>query len=82
MKNTLSWIWFNVQGKLFPHLEENIIKEPLTDKLKQLVAILEVIRIEDFIFTPTYYHGQPPKYRKAIARAFIAKTVYNFSISK
>ena len=26
MKNTLSWICFNVQGKLFPNLEDNIIK--------------------------------------------------------
>jgi hypothetical protein len=82
MESKLSWIWFNVQGKLFPHLEENIIEEPLTDKLKSLVAILARIRIEDFIFIVSYYHGQSPKYRKAIARAFIAKAVYNFPTTR
>jgi len=75
-------MWFNIQGKLFPHLEENVIEEPLTAKLKTLVAILEVIRIEDFIFIVFYCHGQSPKYRKAIARAFIAKAVYNFPTTR
>jgi hypothetical protein len=82
MESRLSQIWFNVQGKLFPHLEENIIEEPLTEKMKTLVATLELVRIENFIFTPTYYHGQPPKDRKKIARAFIAKVVYNFGVTR
>lgn len=82
MESKLSCMWFNIQGKLFPYLEEKIIKEPLTNKMKTAVAILEVVRIENFIFTPKYYHGQPPKYRKKIARAFVIKAVYNFPTTR
>ena len=32
MNSKLTGLWFNIQGKLFPHLEENVIEEPLTDK--------------------------------------------------
>jgi hypothetical protein len=34
VKSKLSWMWFNIQGKLFPHLEENVIEEPWTDENK------------------------------------------------
>ena len=37
-------IWGTIQGYLFPYLEEEL--GPLTDKLKQLVSILEMARIE------------------------------------
>ncbi len=81
MREKLSRIWFNVQGKLFPYPEKTI-EEPLTEKLKQLVAILELIRIEDFIRVPSYQHGQSLRYRKNIARAFVAKAVYNMSTAR
>jgi hypothetical protein len=35
-----------MQGVLFPYLEKEI-EEPLTEKLKQVVTTLELIRIED-----------------------------------
>ena len=35
----LSQIWFNIQGILFPFIEKEI-EEPLTEKLKQLIATL------------------------------------------
>jgi hypothetical protein len=76
MREKLSRIWFNVQGKLFPFLEDTV-EEPLTEKLKQLVGILELIRIEDFVRVPAYQHGRTPEYRKNIARAFMAKAVHN-----
>jgi len=50
----LSQIWFNIQGFLFPFIEKEI-EEPLTEKLKQLVATLELIRIEDFVHIPEYW---------------------------
>jgi len=77
----LSQIWFEIQGILFPFLEKEI-EEPLTEKLKQLVSTLELIRIEDFIHTPHYWHGQFPKYRTQIARSFVAKAVYNMSTTR
>jgi len=49
----VSQIWFNIQGFLFPFIEKEI-EEPLTKKLKQLVATLELIRIEDFVHIPDY----------------------------
>lgn len=64
----VSQIWFNIQGFLFPFIEKEI-EQPLTEKLKQLVATLELIRIEDFVHIPDYWHGQSPKNRKQIARS-------------
>jgi len=77
----LSQIWFNIQGFLFPFIEKEI-QEPLTEKLKQLVASLELIRIEDFVHIPEYWHGQSPKNRKQIARSFVAKAVYNMATTR
>lgn len=76
LTNTLSQYWSRIQGTLFPWLEEEL--DPLTEKQQQLVAILELVRIEEFL--PCYYgrEGRPPKTRPAIPRSFIAKMVYNF----
>lgn len=77
----LSQIWFEVQEILFPFIEKEI-EEPMTEKLKQLVTTLELIRIEDMVKVPEYWHGQSPKERKQIARAFIAKAVYNMNTTR
>lgn len=74
-------IWFRIQRVLFPLVEKEI-EEPLTEKLKQLVRILELVRIEDFVHRPNYRHGQSPKERKQIARAFVAKAVYNMTTTR
>ena len=75
----LSSIWCRIQRTLFPFLEEEL--GPLTEKQRKLVSILEIIRIEDSIIY-TYRTGRPPSDRKAIARAFIAKAVYNVSTTR
>ena len=75
----LSSIWERIQSNLFPFLEEEL--GPMTDKQQKLVSILEIIRIEDSI-TYTYKIGRPPADRKAIARAFVAKAVYNSSTTR
>ncbi len=77
----LSRIWFQIQGVLFPHLEKEI-EEPLTEKMRQLIRTLELIRIEEFIYVPEYRHGQSPRHRVQIARAFVAKAVYNMEINR
>jgi len=77
----LSQIWFEVQRVLFPFMEQQI-DEPLTDKLKQLITILELVRIEELVKVPEYWQGQSPKNRKQIARAFIAKAVYNMNTTR
>ncbi len=40
------------------------------------------MRTEEHVFIPSYWHGQPPKNRKEVARSFVAKTVYNLSLTR
>lgn len=77
LTQSLSQYWGKIQGSLFPTLEKEL--DPLTEKQQQLIAILELVRIEQFI--PDYFgcEGRPLKTRKAIARSFVAKMVYNIS---
>ena len=75
MLQNLSRFWERIQGNLFPWLEEEL--PPLTKKQQQLVATLEIIQIEHFIPTNFAARGRPQKNRAALARAFIAKAVYN-----
>lgn len=77
----LSQIWFEIQEVLFPFIEKQA-KEPLTEKLKHLVTTLELIRIEDMVRVPEYWQGQSPRNRKQIARAFVAKAVYNMDTTR
>lgn len=70
---TLSQYWNTIQGSLFPWLKEEL--ENLTKNHMKLIAILEILRIEKFI--PRSWFGRPLKSRTAIARAFVAKSVYN-----
>ena len=77
----LSQIWFEVQQVLFPFMEQQV-DEPLTDKQKQLITTLELVKIEDIVKVPEYWKGQSPKNRKQIARAFIAKAVYNMNTTR
>lgn len=80
MFDTLSRFWDRIQGSLFPELEEEL--SPLTEKQQQLVATLEVIRIEQFLSCFKGGVGRPQKDRAAIARAFVAKAVYNMPTTR
>ena len=76
MKN-LSHHWMRIQATLFPWLKEEL--GPLSEKQQQLITALEFARIEDFV--RNYYGcvGAPAADRHALARAFVAKAVYNIS---
>lgn len=76
-------IWGRIQGSLFPHLEA-ALDAPLTAHQRQLVAILEVVRIEECVPADSRPHkvGRKPKDRVAIARAFVAKAVYNLPFTE
>jgi len=80
MYSTLSRFWERIQGSLFPDLEEELL--PLTEKQQQLIATLEVIRIEQFLPCFRGCVGRPQKDRAALARAFVAKTVYNMPTTR
>ncbi len=79
LRQTLSQFWNKVYGFLFPIIEEEIGE--LTSRQRQLIGILEMIRIEDFVKTAAGA-GRPPEDRKAIARAFVAKAVYNLDSTR
>jgi hypothetical protein len=69
-----------LQGALFPTLQEEL--GPLTEKHRQLVAVLGMIRIEGSIAGSAGGVGRPAKDRRAMARAFVAKAVYNMSTTR
>jgi Transposase DDE domain/Transposase domain (DUF772) len=73
LRDLLSNTWSHIQGVLFPMLRDEV--GPLTDKLKQLVVVLDVARIEAFVPMWPPLPGRPPADRQAIARAFVAKAV-------
>ena len=78
--HTIAGIWNRIQDTLFPHLWAHL-PEPLTAREQQLAAILEIVRIEEFVGLPNW-RGRPPADRKALARAFVAKAVYNLPTTK
>lgn len=72
----LSQIWMRIQGTLLPFLRDEL--DPITEKQEKLIAILEMVRIEDFIkIFPSV--GRPKDDRQALARAFLAKAHYNMT---
>jgi len=77
LKETVSWLMGTLQRHLFPRLEE-CWERPLTDKEQQLVSILELVQIEQFIGQPSPKRsGRKLLERRAMARAFVGKAVYN-----
>jgi hypothetical protein len=69
-----------LQGALFPALQEEL--GPLTEKHEKLVAVLSMIRIEALIAGWSGGVGRPAKDRRSMARAFLAKAVYNMSTTR
>jgi hypothetical protein len=68
--------WSRVQRSLLPELEECLGE--LTERHRKLVLVLEMVRVEEHVF-PAHLQwlGRKRKDRKALARAFVAKAVYN-----
>jgi hypothetical protein len=58
-------------------LEEQL--GPLTGKHRQLVTVLGLIEIESAVSSGSGGVGRPAKHRRAIARSFVAKAIYNMS---
>lgn len=75
MTSNLSRHWHTIQSTLFPILEEEL--SPLSKTHERLIAILEFVRVEQFIHSYRGLVGAPACDRAAIARAFIAKKICN-----
>lgn len=72
-RTTLSSLWTNIQQQLFPMIEFHVGELP--SNYKKLIALLEIIRIEDAFPCTRFNRGRPGRDKKFIARAFIAKSV-------
>lgn len=68
----------NFEKTLFPALQEQL--GVLSSKEEKLMRILELAQIE--LYVSEVKITNPPKYRKEIARAFIAKSVYNLQTTR
>ena len=80
--DSLADYWNLFQAPLFTRIE-SALGEPLSDKLKQLIRVLDIIRVEKHIPSRfSQWMGRSRKDRRAIARAFITKAVYDLSTTK
>jgi transposase len=81
--STLSKMWLkiiNLENTLFPELKESLKIDEFTPKESKLIKILDFAEIERYItITST---TNTPKDREQIARAFIAKSVYNIQTTR
>ena len=77
LRQTLSSCWSNIQHDLFPWLEERV--GALGAVHQDLVKVLEMARVEAFVRHCHGAVGRPPAERAALARAFVAKAVFNLA---
>ena len=77
---SLCSIWHHFQGHLFPWFQEEL--PDLTQKQQQLIEVLEMAQLETHLPYIGRVTGRPLKNRESIARAFMAKAVYNMSTTE
>ena len=70
----------NIEHSLFPQLVESLRLEALSKKEQKLIKILDFAQIEKNITVVSITNT--PKDREEIARAFIAKSVYNLQTTR
>ena len=83
ISSSLSKMWvkiLNLENSLFPALKEELRLEELSDKESKLIRILDFAKIEENIIVVSITNT--PKDREEIARAFIAKSVYNLQTTR
>ena len=83
ISSNLSKMWtkvLNLENSLFPELKESLRIEEFSRKESKLVNILDFAEIEKFVITTSL--TKPPQDREQMARAFVAKSVYNFQTTR
>lgn len=75
--STLLSLWNNIQQQLFPWLEEEL--DPLTNKQREFIQIVTLLDLPRHMKGYQWSGlGRKKKNRLSIAKAFVAKAVYNF----
>ncbi|MCY4345185.1 MAG: transposase, partial [Aestuariivita sp.] len=69
-----------MQGELFPNLTQDL--GPPTAKHQRFVTVLDLKPVEGFIQTHSSGRGRPLEDRRALARSFIAKAVWNLPTTR
>jgi len=75
--STLSHIFNSIQDTLFPWLEEAL--DPLSEKEQKFVEVISLMNLETHM--KAYRRkgkGRKRKNRIGMAKAFVAKAIYNF----
>jgi len=83
LSSNLSKMWnkiLNLEKSLFPALKEELQLKEFSQKEQKLIKILDFAEIEKNITVVTITNT--PKDREEIARAFIAKSVYNLQTTR
>jgi transposase len=83
LSTNLSKMWnkiLNLETSLFPALKEELRLEELSSKESKLIKILDFAEIEKSITVVKVTNT--PKDREELARAFIAKSVYNLQTTR
>ena len=80
LRDSLSSYWAAIQGELFPLLDDCL--GPLTDRHRDVVTVLEFVRLESFLPHWSGLPGRPLSERVALARAFVAKAVLNLPTTR
>ncbi len=77
---TISGLWNRFQGELFPDLAEEV--GPLLERHQRFVTVLDLVRVERFAGQAWGSPGRPREDRCALARAFIAKAVWDLPTTR
>ena len=81
LKETLSGYWLHIQEELLPWLNDTPCG-PLNEHHEQLSSVLGMARIEAFLPGWPGLPGRPLSERSTLARAFVAKAVFNLSTTR
>ena len=76
----LSSYWCAFQQYLFPTIEEDL--GPLLERYQLFISVLEFVRGEQHLPCGRSLRGRPQQDRAAVARAFIAKAVFQIDTSR
>ncbi len=81
LREILTTYWVRIQEELLRWLDDTL-DGPLSGHHAQFVSVLGLARIETFLPSWQGLPGRPPAERAALARAFVAKSVFNLPTTR